>query len=78
MDNLKFNSATGLRKEKVPYNRATGISGLLDNLIGEEGLKTDITLTLGPDIYVKLGATIIIAGTVVLGINYLLKEMIKK
>jgi len=62
-------------RRRDSYNNA---SGFLENLIGEEGIKTDINVRLERDVYINLGATIVIAGAITIGLYMVVKEILKR
>lgn len=50
----------------------------LDKLIGKEGVKADVTISLTNESYYYLGLTIFVAGSVVALTSILLKNMLTK
>jgi hypothetical protein len=48
-----YNNATN------PATSAGNLFGNIGNLIGEEGIKTKVTVSIAPEEFVKLGATIV-------------------
>jgi len=49
----------------------------LDKLVGNEGIKTDITVRLPDEVYVKLGATVLLVGVLLLIAYYTTKSIIQ-
>jgi hypothetical protein len=47
------------REYRNANNPVGNLFGNLGNLIGEEGIKTKVTVTIAPEEFVKLGATIV-------------------
>jgi hypothetical protein len=57
---------------------STGSISLMDKLVGDEGIKTSVTVSLEPDIYIKLGVTIVLSIGLSLVAANLLKQMMNK
>jgi len=49
----------------------------LDKLVGNEGIKTNITVRLPDEVYVKLGATVLLVGVLLLIAYYTTKSIIQ-
>lgn len=62
---------------------AVGDKSLLDklglgNIVGEEGIKTDVTIKLSTESYVYLGLAIFISVVAVYGVTKILETILKK
>jgi len=49
----------------------------LDKLVGNQGIKTDITVRLPDEVYIKLGATVLLVGVLLLIAYYTTKSIIQ-
>lgn len=49
-----------------------------ENLIGEEGLKIDVTLSISPEIYAKLFMVIALSMTIGMMVSQLLRNVVFK
>jgi len=61
-----------MTKGKNVFDKA---GDLLNRAVGDDGIKTSITVTLSRESYIKLGASIIVAGVTLMIVWYLFKML---
>ena len=49
----------------------------LDRILGEEGIKTDVQVSLKPETYVSLGATMVLSIVIGMALGSLVKGILK-
>lgn len=54
-----------------------GVASYLDKLLGEDGLKTDVRVVIGDDMYYKLVAALVVAFLIITLLNTVIKSVAK-
>ena len=65
-------SSNGAATPKKP-----GVASYLDRLLGEDGLKTDVRVVIGDDMYYKLVAALVVAFLIITLLNAVIKSVVK-
>lgn len=57
--------------------KKAGVASYLDKLLGEDGLKTDVRVVIGDDMYYKLVAALVVAFLIITLLNAVIKSVVK-